>query len=58
MKKRLLHGLGMALMLASPIWITLEKPSNYFNFGISLVLGILLIILGLLTSPSPRNPRR
>ena len=58
MKKRLLHGLGLALMLASPIWLTIEKPANYFNFAISLILGILLLILGLLTSPSPHDPRR
>jgi len=57
MKKRLLHALGMALMLASPIWLTIEKPPNYFNFGVSLVLGVLLLVLALLTSPSPRGPR-
>ena len=28
MKKRLLHGAGMALLLASPIWITFEKPPS------------------------------
>jgi hypothetical protein len=46
MKKRLMHGLGMALLLASPIWITVSKPANYVNFAISLVLGILLLVLG------------
>jgi hypothetical protein len=35
MKKRLLHGFGVALMLASPIWLTFEKPPNYLNFAIS-----------------------
>jgi hypothetical protein len=45
MKKRLIHGVGMALLLASPIWITMQEPSNYFNFALSLVLGILLLIL-------------
>jgi hypothetical protein len=44
-KKRILHGLGFALMLASPIWLTMADPPNYPNFGISLVLGILLLIL-------------
>ena len=44
-------------MLASPIWLTIEKPPNYFNFGVSLVLGVLLLVLALLTSPSPRGPR-
>jgi hypothetical protein len=28
MKKHLLHGVGMALLLASPIWITFEKPPS------------------------------
>ncbi len=58
MKKRLLHGLGVALTLASPIWLTFEKPPNYLNFAISLLLGILLIVLGLLSGPSPTRPRR
>lgn len=44
-KQRLFHGLGLALLLASPIWLTFEKPPNYFNFGISLLLGILLLVL-------------
>jgi len=39
----------MALLLASPIWLTLEKPPNYFNFAISLLLGVLLLILGRLS---------
>ncbi len=50
MKKRLLHGFGMALMLASPIWLTIEKPPNYLNFAISLLLGILLMVLARLTT--------
>lgn len=52
MRKRLLHGLGMALLLASPIWITLTTPPSYVNFGISLALGILLLILGHYTPES------
>ncbi len=32
-------------MLASPIWLTIEKPPNYVNFAISLLLGILLLVL-------------
>ena len=51
MKKRMLHGLGMALMLASPIWLTIQKPPNYFNFGVSLVLGVLLLVFALLSGP-------
>ena len=58
MKKRLLHGFGMAFLLASPIWLTIEKPPNYFNFAVSLLLGILLLILGLLSGPSPTRPGR
>lgn len=50
MKKRLLHGVGLALLLASPIWLTMGKPPNYFNFGVSLVLGVLLLVLGQLTA--------
>jgi len=58
MKKRLLHGVGLALMLASPIWLTMGKPPNYFNFAISLILGVLLLVLGLLTGQSPIKPDR
>lgn len=50
MKKRLLHGLGIALRLASPIWITMQEQPNYLNFAISLVLGILLLVLASKTS--------
>jgi hypothetical protein len=56
MKKRLLHGVGMALMLASPIWLTIEKPPNYFNFAISLILGVLLLVLGLLSGKPMSTP--
>lgn len=52
MKKRLLHGLGMALLLASPIWVTLTTPPSYLNFAISLVLGLLLLVLGHYTPES------
>ena len=51
-KKLALHGLGMALLLASPIWITLEDPPNYLTFAVSLVLGILLLILASKTNPA------
>ena len=57
MKKRVLQGLGLALLLASPIWLTFSKPPNYFNFGVSLVLGVVLLVLALF-SDSSRNPRR
>jgi hypothetical protein len=50
MKKRLLHGLGLAFLLASPIWLTMGKPPNYFNFAISLLLGILLMVLARLNT--------
>lgn len=52
MKKRLLHGFGIALVLASPLWITMQKPSSYFNFAISLAIGILLLILAWQTTPT------
>jgi hypothetical protein len=45
LKKRALFGFGMALVLASPIWITMEETPNYFNFSLSLITGILLLIL-------------
>lgn len=51
MKKRALHGLGLALLLFSPIWITMSEPRNYLNFGVSLVLGILLLYLASRTNP-------
>jgi hypothetical protein len=50
-KKRALHGLGIALMLFSPIWITMSEPPSYLNFGVSLALGILLLILASKTNP-------
>ncbi len=57
MKKRLFHGLGMALLLASPIWITLTTPPSYLNFSISLVLGLLLLALGHFTRESKPDAR-
>jgi len=48
----------MALLLASPFWLTLEEPPNYFSFGISLSLGILLNVLGLLTPGAKPHPDR
>jgi hypothetical protein len=44
-RRRALHGFGLALMLASPLWLTLQEHANYFNFGISLALGICLLVL-------------
>jgi hypothetical protein len=35
MKKRALHGIGMALLLASPIWITMRERPNYFNCALA-----------------------
>ena len=51
MKKRALRGFGIALMLFSPIWLTMQAPPSYLNFGVSLVLGILLLILASRTNP-------
>ncbi len=58
MKKRLLHGLGVALIVASPLWLTMEEPPNYFTFGISISLGILLNVLGLLAPAAKAHPDR
>ena len=41
----------MAFLLASPLWITTQQPPNYLNFGVSLALGILLLILASKTNP-------
>jgi hypothetical protein len=49
--KRALHGFGIALLLFSPIWITMSEPRSYLNFGVSLVLGILLLFLASRTNP-------
>jgi hypothetical protein len=48
----------MALILASPLWITYSEPREFFRFGISLVLGILLIVLSRLTTESKTDPER
>ena len=45
MLKRLLHGLGIATMLASPMWITMRETPSYVIFAMCLVAGILLLIL-------------
>jgi hypothetical protein len=58
MKRRLLLAFGLALLIFSPLWLTLAEPRNYLNFGISFVLGILLLILGLLSGKAPTTPRR
>jgi hypothetical protein len=52
LKKSLLHGFGLALVVASPLWLTLEKPPNYLNFTVSAALGILLLVLSRLSSES------
>jgi hypothetical protein len=45
MKKRLLHGLGLALLLFSPMWITMGEQRNYVSFGVCAALGVLLLVL-------------
>jgi hypothetical protein len=42
----------MALILASPLWITYSEPSDYLRFGISLALGILLLVYSRYTPES------
>jgi len=49
---------GLALLIFSPLWLTLAEPRNYLNFSISFVLGILLLVLGLLSAKPPTTPRR
>lgn len=44
MKKRLLHGLGLAFVLFSPMWITMGGR-NYLGFGVCAALGVLLLVL-------------
>ena len=58
MKTRILHGLGMALILASPLWITYSEPRDYLRFGISLALGILLVVYSRLTTESKSDAER
>ena len=58
MKRHLLHSLGLAFLLASPIWLTISKPPKYLNFGLSLAIGVLLLVLraGIpATKPSDRR---
>jgi hypothetical protein len=57
LKKKILHGFGMALILASPLWVTYAEPREYFNFGISLGLGILLLVYGRLMPESKADDR-
>ncbi len=56
--KRILQAFGWALLLASPLWITMSQPANYTNFAISLVLGLLLLLLSLTYAPSGSGTRR
>jgi hypothetical protein len=58
LKKSLLHGFGLALVLASPLWLTLERPPSYLNFAVSLALGILLLVLARLSPESGRRTDR
>ncbi|MFB3814189.1 MAG: hypothetical protein ACE14L_08760 [Terriglobales bacterium] len=44
-KKRILHGFGLALVLLSPMWIVVQEPRDFRTFGLSLAVGILLLVL-------------
>jgi hypothetical protein len=44
-KKSALRGFGIALLLFSPLWVTMMEPPSYLNFGLSLALGIFLLYL-------------
>jgi len=57
LKKRTLHAFGLALVLASPLWITMEERANYLNFAICLILGLLLLVLAYF-SPDPGTGAR
>jgi hypothetical protein len=48
----------MALILASPLWITYSEPRDYLRFGISLALGILLVVYSRLTTESKSDAER
>jgi hypothetical protein len=48
----------MALILASPLWITYSEPSDYFRFGISLALGILLLVYSRYMTESKADSER
>lgn len=45
MKKRMLQGFGLALVVASPMWLTMEQPPDYVKFGIAISLGLFLLAL-------------
>lgn len=44
-KRHLLHSIGLAFLLASPIWLTMPKPPKYLNCALSAAIGILLLVL-------------
>ncbi len=52
MKKRLYHGFGMALLLASPVWLTMAEQPNYLIFILSVALGICLLLMAYYTPAS------
>ena len=57
-KKRILQGFGLALVVASPMWLTMERPPNYLTFGVCVGLGILLLIQSHFSAESkPRGGR-
>lgn len=55
MKKRIQQGFGLALVVASPMWLTMEKPPDYEKFGISIGLGLALLALSYFSPPEKRR---
>ncbi len=49
MRKRAFQALGLALIVASPVWLTMTGQPNFFIFANAFMLGILLVIFA--TSP-------
>lgn len=49
MKRRAFQAIGLALVIASPIWHTMAEQPNYFLFANAFLLGLLLIVLGRLS---------
>lgn len=43
------------MVVASPMWLTMEKPPDYEKFGLAIVIGLLLLALSYF---SPAEKRR
>jgi hypothetical protein len=45
----------LALVVASPMWLTMEHPPDYGKFGVAIGLGLALLALSYF---SPEDKRR